>query len=134
VEDDEVDTMFMKMAFARQGMESALQVVGDGRKALEYLSGADEHADQNAYPIPSVVLLDLILPEVPGYDVLRWIRTHPDFARTPVIVFSSSTREDDRVRSFELGANDFVPKPSSGTKFDEVVHGLKKKWIGAVLV
>jgi signal transduction histidine kinase/CheY-like chemotaxis protein len=132
VEDDEVDTMFMKMAFARQGMESALQVVGDGRKALEYLSGADEHADQNTYPIPSVVLLDLILPQVPGYDVLRWIRTHPDFARTPVIVFSSSMREDDRVRSLELGADEFVPKPSSGTKFDEVVNGLKKRWMGAV--
>jgi DNA-binding response OmpR family regulator len=124
----------MKMAFARQGLESALQVVGDGRKALEYLSGADEYADQDKHPLPSVVLLDLNLPQVPGFDVLRWIRKHPDFARTPVVVFSSSTREDDRVRSLELGANEFVPKPSSGTKFGEVVHGLKERWMRAVQV
>jgi DNA-binding response OmpR family regulator len=130
VEDEESDASFMRMAFARQGMESALRIVGDGRAALDYLSGTGEYRDRDKYPLPSVVLLDLNLPQVPGFEVLSWMRTHADFAWTPVVVFSSSTREDDRVKALELGASEFVGKPSSGMKFGEVVEALKERWLG----
>jgi PAS domain S-box-containing protein len=129
VEDEENDAMFMKRAFAGRGMESALRVVGDGRAAIEYLSGAGKYAERREYPLPSVVLLDLNLPQVPGFEVLKWMRNHPDFARTPVVVFSSSTREDDRVKALELGANEFVGKPNSATRFVEVVDKLRERWI-----
>jgi CheY-like chemotaxis protein len=132
VEDEESDATFMRMAFARQGMESALKVVGDGREAIEYLSGAGKYAERREYPLPSVVLLDLNLPQVPGFEVLKWMRNHPDFAWTPAVVFSSSTREDDRLKALELGANEFVGKPSSGMKFGEVVEMLKERWLGQV--
>jgi CheY-like chemotaxis protein len=132
VEDEESDAMFMQRAFASKGMGSALRVVGDGRAAIEYLSGAGKYADRREYPLPAVVLLDLNLPQVPGFEVLKWMRNHPDFARTPVVVFSSSTREDDRVKALELGANEFVGKPSSGLKFGEVVEGLRERWMGQV--
>jgi CheY-like chemotaxis protein len=62
--------------------------------------------------------------------VLEWIRNHPDYARLPVLVFSSSTREDDRTKALELGADEFVAKPNSGLKFGEVVEGLKERWLG----
>lgn len=78
--------------------------------------------------MPALVLLDLNLPQMPGFEVLAWMRNHPDYARTPVVVFSSSAREDDRVKAKELGANEFVAKPSSGLKFGEVVEGLREKW------
>jgi PAS domain S-box-containing protein len=129
VEDEESDAMFMKMAFAGKGMESGLRVVGDGRTAIEYLSGAGKYADRKEYPLPSMVLLDLNLPQLPGFEVLKWMRNHRDFARTPVVVFSSSTREDDRARALELGANEFVAKPNSGLKFGEVVDGLRERWM-----
>jgi PAS domain S-box-containing protein len=132
VEDEETDAMFMKIAFASRGMESALRVVNDGRAVIEYLSGAGEYGDRNKYPLPSVVLLDLNLPQVPGFEVLKWMRNHPDFARTPVVVFSSSTREDDRAKALELGANEFLGKPSSGMKFGEVVEALKERWLEQV--
>jgi CheY-like chemotaxis protein len=132
VEDEESDATFMRMAFADRGMESALRVVGDGRVAVEYLSGAGQYADRREYPLPSVVLLDLNLPQLPGFEVLKWIRNHPDVARTPVVVFSSSTREDDRVKALELGASEFVAKPSSGMKFGEVVERLRERWMGTV--
>jgi PAS domain S-box-containing protein len=130
VEDEENDATFMRMAFADKGMESALRVVGDGRAAIEYLSGAGKYADRREYPLPSAVLLDLNLPQVPGFEVLRWMRNHPDFARTPVVVFSSSTREDDQVKALELGANEFVGKPSSAMRFGEVVEKLRERWMG----
>jgi len=132
VEDEENDVTFMRMAFASGGMESALRVVGDGREAIEYLSGAGKYADRKKYPLPSAVLLDLNLPQVPGFEVLKWMRNHPDFARTPVVVFSSSTREDDRVKALALGANEFVAKPSSVARFGEVVERVRDKWMGSV--
>jgi CheY-like chemotaxis protein len=124
VEDEESDAIFMRMAFAAKGIESALRVLGDGRAAIQYLSGAENYADRKQYPLPAVVLLDLNLPQMPGFEVLKWMRNHPDFAQTPVVVFSSSSREDDRVKALALGANDFVAKPPSGMEFGSVVEKL----------
>jgi PAS domain S-box-containing protein len=131
VEDEETDAEFMRMAFARQRMESALRVVGDGRAAIEYLSGAGKYADRKEFPLPSVVLLDLNLPQLPGFEILKWMRNHPDFARTPVVVFSSSAREDDHDKALALGANEFIRKPNSGLKFGEVVQRLRERWLAA---
>lgn len=133
VEDEESDATFMRMAFAKKGMELALRVVNNGRAAIDYLSGAGEYTDRKQHPLPSVVLLDLNLPQVTGFDVLQWMRNHPDFARTPVVVFSSSGREDDREKALELGANEFVAKPNSGMKFGEVVDSLKERWLGTAV-
>lgn len=130
VEDEEGDQMFMERVFKGKGLAGRLQMVGDGRGAIDYLSGAGKYADREKYPVPSLVLLDLNLPQVPGFEVLKWMRNNPDFARTPVVVFSSSTREDDRVKAKELGADEFVAKPSSGLKFAEVVEGLQERWLG----
>jgi CheY-like chemotaxis protein len=128
VEDEEADAIFMRRAFARQGSESALRVVRDGREAIDYLSGAGDYRDRMKYPLPTIVLLDLNLPKVNGFEVLQWMRVHPDFACLPVVVFSSSTLEEDRVKAQRLGANEFVSKPSSGLGFAEVVEKLKVKW------
>jgi DNA-binding response OmpR family regulator len=128
VEDEESDALFMELAFAARGWSGKLQVVGDGRAAIDYLSGAGKYADREKYPVPGLVLLDLNLPQVPGFEVLEWMRNHPDYARTAVVVFSSSTRTDDRVKAQELGANDFVSKPSSGLEFGGVLEGLRDKW------
>jgi CheY-like chemotaxis protein len=132
VEDEPGDAMFMEMAFSQREMRSALHVVGDGRAAMEYLSGTGKYGDRKEYPLPDVVLLDLNLPVVPGFEVLRWMRNHPDFGRTPVVVFSSSTRDDDQVKARELGANEFLTKPSSGLDFVSVVEVLKAKWLTPV--
>jgi CheY-like chemotaxis protein/two-component sensor histidine kinase len=131
VEDEESDALFMERAFAEKGLASALQVVGDGRAAIDYLSGAGKYGERSDFPLPTVVLLDLNLPQVPGFEVLRWMRNHPDFAATPVVVFSSSTREDDRAKARQLGANEFVTKPKSGMDFGGVVEMLREKWLGA---
>jgi CheY-like chemotaxis protein len=130
VEDEESDAMFMTLAFKGKGLEGKLRLVATGRTAIEYLSGSGEFGDREKYPVPALVLLDLNLPQVSGFGVLEWIRNHPDYAQLPVVVFSSSTREDDRVKARELGADEFVAKPSSGLKFSEVVERLQQMWLG----
>jgi PAS domain S-box-containing protein len=131
VEDEESDALFMRRAFSNMGLASAFRLVSDGRAAIEYLSGTGKYADRNEYPLPAVVLLDLNLPQVPGFDVLKWMRNHPDFLATPVVVFSSSVRQEDKVKATELGANEFVAKPSSGMRFGDVVERLRQKWLAA---
>jgi CheY-like chemotaxis protein len=130
VEDEEGDALFMERAFAGAGLGLSLRLVMDGRAAINYLSGAGHYAQRLKYPVPALVLLDLNLPGVPGFEVLKWMRQHPHYAATPVVVFSSSAREEDRVKARELGANEFVEKPASGLKFGDVVRELREKWLG----
>src|SRR4051794_3552850 len=90
VEDDENDVMFLELAMETAGWKIPIQAATDGRQALDYLSGSGDFADPKPHPEPSLVLLDLRLPKVPGLDVLKWIRTQPKFKTVPVIVLTSS--------------------------------------------
>jgi CheY-like chemotaxis protein len=67
---------------------------------------------------------------VSGFEVLQWMRNHPEFARTPVVIFSSSTLEDDRAKAQALGANAFLTKPSSGLELGRIVDDLRQNWLG----
>ena len=130
VEDEEADRYLMLAAFACCGFEGALQTVSDGRLALEYLSAAGAAARS----APDVILLDLNLPEIHGFDVLKWIRAHPLHCQLPIVVFTSSQREEDRMRAKLLGANDFFLKPSSFTGFQEVARILAARYLTSPLL
>jgi CheY-like chemotaxis protein len=129
VEDEEGDALFMQIAFKRAGLAEALRLVGDGRAAIKYLSGVNGYENRSEYPVPAVVLLDLNLPQVPGFEVLQWMRQQPEYKATPVVVFSSSMRDEDKTKAWELGANDFVEKPASGAMFGGVVERLRENWL-----
>src|ERR1043165_4456184 len=94
VEDEETDRFLMQRAFRKQGLEALLQTVNDGQKAIDYLSGSGDYGNRAQHPMPALILLDLNLPEVHGFDVLRWIRAHPMHRELPVVIFSSSEREE----------------------------------------
>ena len=130
VEDDGCDRVCMEGAFAKAGLGEDLQMVGNGQEAIDYLAGKGAFADRLKHPLPAVVLLDWNLPRVSGSEVLRWVRERPELAGLPVVVFSSSSREEDQVKARELGAQEFLEKPSSGMKFGEMVEGLRGKWMG----
>ena len=129
VEDEETDRELMEMAFEREGLAGVLQTVNNGRAAIHYLQGVGLYADRRKHPLPAVVLLDLNLPEVHGFAVLEWIRSSPDHRPLPVVVFSSSERENDRERAKELGANSFIQKPNSLGLFQQVARQLGQRWL-----
>ena len=129
VEDEESDRFLMQSAFTQAGL-GGLHMVGDGRLAVDYLSGSGIYAERDVHPLPRVVLLDLNLPEIRGFDVLKWIRAHPAHTGLPVVVFTSSQREDDRARAKLLGANDFFLKPNSLKEFAEVARRLSDRYLG----
>jgi CheY-like chemotaxis protein len=132
VEDDEGDRFFMEYAFSAAGLSTALRMVPDGRTAIQYLSGMGPFADRSLFPIPSVILIDLNLPEISGFDVLVWLRKHPDYASLPAIIFSSSSHPEDPIKARGFGANDFWRKPANSLHFSRVVDAIRQKWLPPV--
>jgi CheY-like chemotaxis protein len=128
VEDEESDRILMRFAFSEEGLEGILRMVNHGQEAIDYLSATGIYADREAHPSPGLVLLDLNLPEVHGFDVLKWIREHALLKALPVVIFSSSVREEDRARARSLGADDFVQKPHSLMALRQVARALHQKW------
>ncbi len=128
VEDEENDAYFMRRSFVRAGLEGCLNVVGDGQAAIDYLAGRGPFADRLKYPLPAVALLDLNLPTVSGFELLQWIRQQAEFQRLPVVIFSSSSRAEDRLRARALGASDYLEKPDSGSEFGGIVEVLNCRW------
>jgi CheY-like chemotaxis protein len=124
-EDEESDVLFMQRAFRQAGIEHLLHVVRDGQQVLDYLSGTGNYADRQRHPMPTLLLLDLNLPVLSGFAVLRWIRNHSVLHSLPLMVFTSSTRLEDKLNAASLGANAYVQKPASGAKFSDVVADLR---------
>jgi CheY-like chemotaxis protein len=108
VEDDRNEVDVALRALDRAGLDVPVEIASDGMEALEVL-GLDPDAASAPAP-PRVVFLDLKMPRVDGWEVLRRMREHPRTADIPVVVLSSSDRTEDIQRSYELGANSFLVK------------------------
>jgi CheY-like chemotaxis protein len=120
-EDDENDAEFMRMAFRKAGLGDRLHVVRDGKQAVDYLSGTGPFADRQQHPLPALLVLDVNLPVLSGFGVLRWVRNHHDFHSLPVMILTSSKEPAEKMEAISLGAIDFITKPDSGAKFAQVL-------------
>jgi CheY-like chemotaxis protein len=111
-EDNEDDVLLLRMAFKKAGATSRLHVAQDGEEALAYLKGEGAYADRLEFPFPDLVLLDLNMPRVNGFEVLTWVRQQPVYGRLVIHVLSASGRDLDVQGAYDLRANSFVVKPS----------------------
>jgi CheY-like chemotaxis protein len=128
-EDEPDDIFFMRRAFSSEGIAGYLRCVTDGGEVIAYLQGEGAYADRTSHPMPVLVLLDLNLPVCSGFDVLSWIRSQAHTRDLPVIVFSSSGHGGDRTRAQQLGATDYLLKPSSGLSFLEAARCICDRWL-----
>lgn len=131
VEDEENDVLLLQLGFQKAGLAHALNTVDDGQKAVEYLSGLGVYADRQQYPLPSLVLLDLNLPCLSGMKVLEWIREQPQYAALPVVMYTSSDHPNDMANARQLGATEYVLKPSRISKIAEIAQRLTQQWLEA---
>jgi CheY-like chemotaxis protein len=125
VEDREDDILVIQKAFERAKIPTAIQVARDGEEAISYLSGENEYSNRTEYPLPWLVLLDLKMPRMDGFEVLRWIRNQPGFKSIVVVVLTSSEQIKDVNEAYALGANSFMVKPldfENTTSLARLIH------------
>src|SRR5512142_3278835 len=113
VEDDENDVLLAEIAFQAAGLSNPLLVVRNGYDAIRYLNGDGIYANRTQYPTPGLVLLDLNMPRLTGFQVLEWLQRDPGAPKVVVIVLTASSNPADIARARSLGAADYRVKPTN---------------------
>ena len=127
-EDDPNDVALLKRAFVKNGLNNPVHTSPDGEDAINYLQGSGKYMDRQKYPFPSILITDLKMPRSSGFDILKWLRAHPDCHIIPVIVFSASRQEEDVLMAYRSGANAFINKPSTFDQLTEIIRITAAFW------
>jgi CheY-like chemotaxis protein len=125
-EDDLNDVYLLKRAFLKAGIDVHFEFVQDGEQLIRYLK--TRHCTPE-YPLPDLLLLDIKMPKVSGFEVLEWIRRQPGLKRLLTIVLTSSDEPHDINRAYDLGANSYLVKPCSIEHLTGIAEHLYNYWI-----
>lgn len=129
VEDNRDDELLTLRAFSKNRIVNPIIVVRDGEEALDYLFSRGSYKQRGDQNLPVIILLDLKLPKLNGHEVLKAIREDERTHLIPVIILTTSTQEEDMVKSYTLGANSYIRKPVDFTEFVEAVRTLGTYWL-----
>ncbi|WP_169948709.1 response regulator [Microbispora sp. H11081] len=129
VEDDPGDVLLCREAFSHNKVGNNLHVVNDGEQALAFLRGEDPYASA---PRPDLVLLDLNLPRVNGFEVLEEVKKDPSLRSIPVVILTTSEAEQDILRGYNLHANAYITKPVDFDQFTRVVRQVDEFFVTVV--
>lgn len=127
-EDSEHDVIATKRAWKKHNIANPLHIVRDGEEYLDYLYQRGKYSDPVMAPRPGILLLDLKMPKMNGLAVLQHLREHERFRRLPVIMLTTSKAEEDRARSYDLGANAYITKPVGFQNFAKAVKTINSFW------
>lgn len=127
--DDDVDDRYLvQVAFEENEIQCELLFVEDGSEVFDFLLGKGKHVDKGA-KLPNLILLDLNMPKKDGKQVLREIKSLPDYLHIPIVIFTTSKSPDDVRQLYKMGASSFISKPSSFDKLSEVVRNICCYWV-----
>jgi len=129
VEDDRRDEALTLRALKKSNIVNDVVVARDGVEALDYFFGVGTHSGRDTTVMPRLILLDLKLPKLDGLEVLRRIRADGRTRRLPVVIFTSSSEEEDMIKSYDLGANSYVRKPIDFEHLLEATKQLGMYWL-----
>lgn len=129
VEDNKMDIALTLDAFRVARLSNNISVCRNGEEAIKYLFGEENYSDRKNFPLPDIILLDLKMPGMDGFQVLKKIKNTDDIKRIPVIILTSSKEEGDLAMSYDLGANSYLVKPVSFEGFLIVVNKITDYWI-----
>jgi CheY-like chemotaxis protein len=127
--DNENDALLLKRAIETADINATLRIVGDGQEAVDYLSGINRYSDRAQHPLPKLMLLDLRMPRLDGFQVLNIVRQRLGMTQLPVIVLTNSENPADIKRAYALGATSFFRRPDSLEGLDEMIHVLHAYWL-----
>lgn len=128
-EDEEDYILLIRDAFRRAGIRNPLHVVWNGEEMIHYLKGQGKYANRGEYPLPDLLLLDLKMPRMNGFEVLEWVRNQPGLAHLRILVLTSSDEIRDKNKAYQLGANSFMVKPIEFEDLTELCRFIKNFWL-----
>lgn len=129
VEDNPDDEALTLRALAKNKLMNNVVVARDGAEALDYLFAEGDYAERDATKIPSLVLLDIQLPKIDGFGVLKRLRAGEHTRFLPVVILTSSAEQEDILSGYGLGANSYIRKPVDFGEFFETVGQLGPYWL-----
>ena len=129
VEDNPDDEALTMRALKQSKLANEIIITRDGNEALEFMFGTGKFEGRDVSHTPAVVLLDLKLPKLSGLEVLERLRADPRTKLVPVVVLTSSSEDEDMLRSYQLGANSYVRKPVVFGRFADAVSQLGLYWV-----
>jgi CheY-like chemotaxis protein len=125
VDDNENDVLLMRHAFAAGDFQFPVNEVTGGEQAISYLKGEGVYSDRGKYPVPAMIILDLNMPRVNGFDVLTWIQSQSELGNIRVVVTTTSAEAKDIARAHGLGATCYIVKPMSLHDLGEMMRTLR---------
>ena len=134
VEDNPADIKITERALKQSALPVELIVVRDGQEALEYLLQQGPFAASPNWRRPDLILLDINLPRLSGHEVLKRIRATPSLRSVPVIVLTTSRRDDDIQNVYAAGANTYIEKPADFNRFLEVLKTIQRYWLDVAIL
>ena len=127
-EDNEHDVLATRRAWKKHNIANPLHVVRDGKECLDYLYQRGKYSEPGTAPRPGILLLDIRMPRMDGLAVLKHIREDEKLRRLPVVILTTSQEEEDRLKSYDLGANAYVTKPVGFRNFADAVRTINLFW------
>jgi CheY-like chemotaxis protein len=124
VDDNPDDASLIKRAVLSLRPKSPVWTVLGGRELKEYLNGQGPYVDRETFPYPGLILLDLRMPEMSGFDLMEWLKNEPRHTQIPIIVISCLDRQREIRKSYQLGARTFLRKPVSAETIRDAIHAL----------
>ncbi len=129
VEDLRTDAILIQRALKKGGIATPIKWVRDGQEALDYLFRHGSYENQEDYPMPGIILLDLKLPKVNGFEVLKKVKNTEKLKRIPIVVLTASDQTKDIDTAYDAGANSYLVKPVTLSAFIEVASKIKLYWL-----
>jgi len=129
VEDEEAHAELTGRAIRKAGNANRVDLVIDGEEALDYVFKRGKYADKNKYPTPGLILLDIKLPGIDGIEVLKRIKEDSVLKKIPVIMLTTSEREEDVAESYSHYANSYLTKPVGYKEFEEKIMQIDFYWM-----
>jgi two-component system, response regulator len=129
VEDEEAHARLTERAIRKAGNANRIDVVTDGEQALDYLFNRGQFSDPAKHPRPGLILLDIKLPGIDGIEVLKQIKADPVLRKIPVIMLTTSERDEDIAGSYCHYANSYLTKPVGFKEFEEKIRQLDFYWL-----
>lgn len=131
-DDDPEDRMLARDAFEESRLANKLIFVEDGEELMNYLTHQGEFEDKEKFPVPGLILLDLNMPKKDGREVIKEMKSNPDLKYIPIIVLTTSSAEEDILKTYDLGVNSFITKPVTFDSLVEIMKTLGKYWFEVV--